>query len=418
MWVDGRRGVRGAAGVRAMAIGALVALGCTACGSSDGGSSDDGGSGGAVSAGTGGGASCVAPACGGCSSCLDACLCRTGKLDDCIAACSTTSAGGAGGTAGSGGVGAGGSSGAGIGGAGGAGGVSGASGGTAGDGGGGTGGTGGTGATGGTGGAGGSGGAGAGGSLGAPGEPALPTPTSPCPDFREGTVAFNAAGVNRSALVHMDAAAAASLDGPVVFYWYGTGGQPTQAVSGLGQAGIDRIKAAGGIVVAPSHVNGGTFPWLQGQEQTYALVDEVIACADEKLGIDARRIHSLGFSAGALFTTQLGYARSSYLASVATYSGGGAGTFADPSNKFAAMIFHGGPGDMVVINFQNTSQDYYGTLTSNGHFALICNHGGGHVIPTAARPGVIDFFFEHPFGTSPEPWATVFPPSVPSYCQR
>jgi poly(3-hydroxybutyrate) depolymerase len=226
---------------------------------------------------------------------------------------------------------------------------------------------------------------------------------------------FTVDGTQRSTSIHIDVGAAASLDGPVVFYWYGTGGQPSQATSGLGTEGIARITSAGGIVVAPTHINAGVFPWIGGGDVDFRLMDEVVACAEQKIGIDETHIHSLGFSAGGLFTTQVSFTRQSYVASVATYSGGGGGVMTDPSNRFAAMIMHGGPNDMVVINFQDSSQQYYDQIKAAGHFAALCNHGGGHSIPNAARPAVVQFFFDHPF-KAPSPYAGGFPIGFPSYC--
>jgi predicted esterase len=216
----------------------------------------------------------------------------------------------------------------------------------------------------------------------------------------------------------VDAAAATTQDGPIVLYWYGTGGNPEQAVQGLGVAGIQRITAAGGVVAAPVHVTtgGGVLPWLSGGPEDLALAEEIIGCAAQKVGIDRMRIHTLGFSAGALFSGRLSVERSALFASVATYSGGGGGTLQDPNNKYAAMLVHGGPGDQVIINFQTASQDFHALLTGAGHFAFICNHGGGHRIPGDAVPNVVQFFFDHPYGTVPSPYAGGFPPGFPAYC--
>ena len=51
------------------------------------------------------------------------------------------------------------------------------------------------------------------------------------------------------------------------------------------------------------------------------------------------------------------------------------------------------------------SNEYLNVLTSAGHFAFICNHGRGHTIPTDAVPSVIEFFYAHPYGTDPSPYA-------------
>jgi hypothetical protein len=306
---------------------------------------------------------------------------------------------------------------------GGTGGTGGGTGGTGGDTGG-TGGTGGgTGGTGGdTGGTGGTGGGtgGTGGTGGSGGGPTLPDPTGTCPAFNEGTINFSPSGQGqRSARLWINASAAAANDGPLVIYWYATGGSPTQAITALGQAGINRITAAGGMVIAPSHVSCGTFPWICGGNTDRALTDEIIGCAKRSsAGFDPRHIHWLGMSAGGLYSTSLSYARSSYLASVAAYSGGGTGTFQEQNNKFAAMIFHGGSGDSVFgVNFMTQSVNWDNQLTAAQHFTIMCNHNNGHTIPTSAAPSVVQFFFDHPWG-APSPYTTSLPAGFPTYCVR
>ncbi len=110
-------------------------------------------------------------------------------------------------------------------------------------------------------------------------------------------------------------------------------------------------------------------------------------------------------SAGALQTTALGFARARYVASVSTYSGGlsNGASFpsADPSNKFAALIFHGGSSDSVFgIDFEAASMTRYSTLWAAGHFAALCNHGLGHDISLDAAPSVAAFFADNPYGAS------------------
>ncbi len=267
---------------------------------------------------------------------------------------------------------------------------------------------------------------GTGGAAGQPGGSgggsAQPTPTLPpapasCPEFHEGMASILSGGNQRTFQIYIDDAAAAAQNGPIVFYWYGTSGTPTQAVQGLGADGIARIKAAGGLVIAPVHINTGIFPWIQGDLSIeYQMMDDILGCAQSKVGVDARHVHTVGFSAGALFTAQASFARSTYLASVAMYSGGGTGMFADPTNLFAAMILYGGPNDMVVLSFQDQSKQYYDALVGAAHFAFECNHGGGHRIPADAVSSVVQFLFDHPYGTSPSPYKAGLPTGFPSYC--
>ena len=139
-------------------------------------------------------------------------------------------------------------------------------------------------------------------------------------------------GVARQARVWMSEAAR-TLDGPLVFYWYGTGGSPAQAEQALGAATIAAITAAGGLLVAPVHdPAAGTWPWflVSGMlENDLRVADEVLGCAVQKVGVDLRRVHALGFSAGAIHTVQMSYRRSGYLASVVTFSGAQSGAIPD-----------------------------------------------------------------------------------------
>jgi poly(3-hydroxybutyrate) depolymerase len=277
------------------------------------------------------------------------------------------------------------------------------------------------------GGGGGSGGAGAGGGEGgtAPSEPAnLPAVTGTCPEFTDGTNTFSPAGIApRDVQIFRDPSATGP--GPLVFYWHGTGSSPVgEPPVGLGAA-MDWVKSLGGVVAAPVHdPAAGTFPWFLttggDDESDLILADEILACAIDKLDIDTRRIHSIGMSAGGLQTTQMSYRRSAYIASVVTYSGGKLGAIPteDEANLFPAMIFHGGASDVVLVNFQDLSEEYRDDLRGKGHFAFICDHGGGHTIPFGdnEQPSILQFFEQHPYGTNPSPFAEALPADFPAYC--
>jgi len=251
----------------------------------------------------------------------------------------------------------------------------------------------------------------------------LPEPQGECPDFVDGTVTVNPSVGARDVRVWISSAAD-SLDGPLVFYWHGTGSSPQEVQWGLGSSTIDAILDMGGMVVAPtSDPDSGQWPWylVSGNREDDLLVaDEVLACAIEKVGVDTRRIHTLGMSAGGLHTAQMSLRRSNYIASAVTYSGGiiyGTPPNADPSNKFAAMIFHGGETDVVSgADFEDASNNYKDILTQNGSFAFICNHGGGHTIPQDALPSVWQFLQDHPYGTDPSPYEDGLPQGFPAYC--
>ncbi len=265
-------------------------------------------------------------------------------------------------------------------------------------------------------------------------EPNLPTITGVCPDFfvtLENQLAhelvFAPEGITpRQVRLYMDESVV-DLDGPVVFYWHGTGGNPTEAVYGLGMGGIAGIRAAGGIVAVPyADEASGTYPWTPvggNIDHDNLLADEIIACAQDQVGIDAHRIHSAGFSAGGIHTVTMSTRRAAYLASVVSYSGGEFGPVlapdTDPDNLFAAMSVHGGPDDVFqgAVSFQEPSEHYAELLQMSGRFALLCDHGAGHSVPTDIQTSVMRFFADHPWGTTPSPYENGLPPEFShGYC--
>ena len=246
----------------------------------------------------------------------------------------------------------------------------------------------------------------------------LPTPTGTCPTIKSGSVTFLGQPVTIWAGTPTD-----TQHGPVVIYWFATMSSPKEALQGLGQAAIDEIVAEGGLVAAPGASNKkgsntGDMVWYTGDFET---TDEVIACAIQQMHIDTRRIYASGFSAGGLQTTVMSYARSNYMASVAPYSGGtsgfGNGTAQDPSNVPAAMVIHGAPGsDTFIMDFAAASATYESDVKSRGGFAIDCNHGGGHQIPSGIQPSVWEFMKDHPYKVKPDPYAAGLPAGFPSYC--
>jgi predicted esterase len=251
----------------------------------------------------------------------------------------------------------------------------------------------------------------------------LPTPTGKCPTLADGDVVFAPADIEPRSVRLWMSDAAATEDGPLVFYWHGTGSSPQEAEYGLGSDYIAQVVEQGGIVAAPSHdPAAGDFPWflvLGGREDDLLLADEVLACAIEQLGVDVTHIHTAGMSAGGLQTSQMSFRRSGYIASAAPYSGGilGVPPDQDPDNPLSAMIFHGGPDDEVIISFQQASETYQKAIADRGGFAFLCDHGMGHSIPQgAAQASVWKFFLAHPYGTRPSPYKDGLPDGFPDYC--
>ena len=253
--------------------------------------------------------------------------------------------------------------------------------------------------------------------------------TGPCPEFANGYVMFNPDGEARRVLLYIGEQAK-SLDGPLVFSWHSTLPTPEDAVAWLGQSVIDMIKAEGGLVAAPTTADpSARRPWdntqlgPQNSDADQRLMDEIVACAQQKIGIDLRRIHAVGMSAGGLKTAQVSLRRSGYLASVVVYSGGliegEMPPDQDPTNLFAAMILYGGALDISPVDatiYTDNSRRYLDLLESTGRFGFLCNHGGGHSVPNDSQASAWRFMKDHPFGTTPEPYAQTLPTNFLRYC--
>jgi poly(3-hydroxybutyrate) depolymerase len=271
-----------------------------------------------------------------------------------------------------------------------------------------------------------------------PAADALPKATGVCPDFADGagciaengalTCTFKPAGqAERQVRVWMPPGDR-SGPGPLIFYYYGLLGWPDNAVtpfSGFTTEALDLLRQAGGMLVAPQARADrlppklSRLPWigalgLEDDQGDFELVDEVVACAMEKIGIDVGRIHVTGLSAGGWMTAQVAVQRSNYIASAALFSGGleALPDTPDPDNKYAVAMFHGGPGDNVGAHFENEAQSGVNLWRTHGHFAVSCNHGGGHSVPGTAALAGMRFMLDHRYGTLDSPYCESAPPEV------
>jgi len=258
----------------------------------------------------------------------------------------------------------------------------------------------------------------------------LPQVYGNCPEFpvrdprRTGspvgaTVTFQTERGNRSVMMWMGEAAK-TLDGPLMFYWHGYGDTPNY--NGMSWDSLYELLDMGGIYVAPAVDPVGGASW-QGEwsDAEFATIDQVVACAIATVGIDTRRIHALGFSAGGAQVYRMMHERSGYLASTILYTPAGArapiGPRQETKNKIPSIITWGAAD---AFQFRQSSEYYFDVLTEGyGFFSILCNHPGAHQTDTLVRENAaLDFFLAHPFGTDPSPYADVFPDSVPHYCSR
>ena len=248
----------------------------------------------------------------------------------------------------------------------------------------------------------------------------LPKVVSRCPVMAEGTALF--AGSEVRLWVGDDGE---SKHGPLIFYWYGADSDVNEVQTGLGASVIAEIKALGGMVAAlVDTTHDGISVGSVWHSDDLEIADEVLACAlATGVGIDTSHIHSVGFGSGGLMTSRMAYARSNYLASVVSYSGGLtsallAGSSADPSNVVDAMMVHGRYGiDTRIIDFSLTSAAMASDIKTKGGFALDCTHDAGHHIPSGIGDAALRFMLDHGYKKA-SPYEDGLPAAIPSYCTR
>ena len=226
---------------------------------------------------------------------------------------------------------------------------------------------------------------------------------------------------------------------PVIFNWHGYG-DTAQNMNYLLSSYVNNTTMPF-ILVTPDDTNlplpnGVDWDILNVSEpnKEARLFEDVMGCLAQQFGVDSRQIHSVGFSAGAIATDMLGVMRGDMLASIVTYSGG---YFSNPvndnnftnwpplttTNGYTQLIMHGGTTSdtwnavVIVINFGQMALEDSNYLNGLGHDIIICDHGLGHDIPTEIRASeLIEFFYDHPYGTENSPYAYGLPNSFPGYC--
>jgi predicted esterase len=261
----------------------------------------------------------------------------------------------------------------------------------------------------------------------------LPVANGTCPTFANGVQSTLAVG---GQTIKADVWMGTTGGGPIIFYWHATGSTAKLEVPSAFDT--TALATAGGIVVGPeASTRTGTPTGNTGDDVWYqsdaAFMDQAVACAIQQLHADTSHIHTAGYSAGALQAVYAWFARSGYVASVISYSGGdvtiNTATMQDPSNVAPAIVAHGGagqdtftiPGTTDTTDFSQTSAAWESVISADhGHY-IDCNDGGNHLafFQTRApnlKPVSLKFFADHPFGVTPEPYTTL-PAGFPSYCK-
>ena len=247
-------------------------------------------------------------------------------------------------------------------------------------------------------------------------DPVVPMVAGDCPAFRNGVITYMGLGGINVAV----GGKAPGPTAPMLFYWHGTGSTAGEYAL-MASAVASGVTAEGGVVISFDGTTGGDL--LSGTAifgmGDFKLTDQLLACAVRDYNVDPRKVYATGCSAGGLFSGAMGALRSTYMAAVASNSGG----WVLPQgfqNKHipALMTVHGAAGvDVVIIDFSDSSKTADSGYKAAGGFVINCNHGGGHCGGAGFAGDIWKFFKAHPFGVSPEPWAMALPAGFNPQCK-
>ena len=226
---------------------------------------------------------------------------------------------------------------------------------------------------------------------------------------------------------------------PVIFLWYWLKGSASDFYTkGDIQNAVDSQRFLAVIPEAKGDITIWNWPFSiidtpARQQEEFSFFDDMLSCVAAQFNVNTSCVSTAGVSAGALFTDQLIGARSDYLSSFISLSGGVSGGFIKPyaspppPHSAPGIVLWGGTSDIcIIINFQTCSQALEKDLTADCNFVVECIHNCGHGEPpfdpdagTSLYAGLWQFALDHPYwlpqGTSPYTTKGL-PTDMPAWC--
>ena len=288
------------------------------------------------------------------------------------------------------------------------------------------------------GGAGGEAGGGQGGQGGSGG--VAPTITFECPAGAQLTSGLNqgfAVGA-QTRKFYVDYPSDTSHPLPVVFSWHGFGDTAANFRNLLDANGDPSFPF---ILVTPESTQlfppaGMEWEIFNGAASAAngdaALFEAVLGCLAKSSDVDATRIYSIGFSAGAIFTNLMHSRYPHVLAATLAYSGAWFDDQAEvakvntlglsvnfdwdalvPADGGTVVVTHGGVNDayglnasIKIIDFEQSTALAVPFLKDGGRTVVSCAHKNGHQPHPQVGPDMVTHFFhDHTLG-APSPYAT------------
>ena len=249
-----------------------------------------------------------------------------------------------------------------------------------------------------------------------------------CPDMTQSnTGVFSSANADRTVTMVIPQEVTDSM--PLVYFFHGLmdpGSTPNPTAYMASGLGLQRLADELGVVFAipqsgqMSRMGFNFFMWNveEPENDDVTLFDDLRACASQTLNIDLSRVHAVGMSGGALFTTVVTRDRGDTLASMVEMSGGSDVdmlTFDSPLSAYEAsayavpsLLISGGSSDVwpgggiTLVDFTAATDTLARQLVEDDHFVVRCEHSSGHAIPMTAMAAAEVWIESHSFD-SPSP---------------
>lgn len=248
-----------------------------------------------------------------------------------------------------------------------------------------------------------------------------------CPTLTAGAQTFASGGMERDIVVTIPA----NPEGAgLVFMWHGFGDTAANFSAALGGPSLSANQNL--VTITPAAVVDAleteklapfkqfasavgpippTWSIIEGPELDLRLFDDLMACADEQFGLDRKRVYTVGFSQGALWSTVLVLERSEYLAAAVLWSGGLGWSgglielvrfaYAAPARKIPVLASSGGATDiwpnaqLKLVDFAAGTIELVDALRADGHAAVFCDHNLGHTVPFDGGQWSMEFMLSH-----------------------
>lgn len=272
--------------------------------------------------------------------------------------------------------------------------------------------------------------------------PLAPLSSDDCPDMMEtNTGTFMSSGEERTVTVVVPSGDM-EAGGPLVYFFHGLldpGSTPSpteymasalQLQSIADETGVTFVLPQSGLM---ERLGFAFFMWNveTGDSSDMTLFDDLRTCASNDRNIDLTKVHAMGMSGGALFTTVVARERGDTLATMIEMSGGSdisMLTFDSTLSEYdtsayamPALLISGGPtdtwpgGGMDLVDFSGATDNLADQLYSDGHYVVRCEHDRGHSVPYEAVQASWEWVEAHQFGEE-SPFITEGIEALGSWC--